>query len=706
MDSVYPSTSTSCEINSGACHLCSKIFKNVELRNRHIKGIHNIDMSIKKINHIICPLCEQETNFKSHENLRKHLKGNHQVSIELITFEFSSLQEYETWKDMQKFETSYTMNRIVNRNEQKTLYYECNRSNIKGYKPNYKIRTEKSGGSIKIKGVCSSRLICKLRDQGQVSVSYWKTHAGHKEELRTMHLAKAEEKMIVEKLISGVPSSRILEDSRKLETPKLERLAVLTSQDLSNLSRKYNTYKKRDQNDMVATALKVQEWNANNNNYAFLFKKEGEQHDVLKKEDFALEFMNSVMEDKLREFHSIICMDGTHGTNKRGMDLTVVLIKDDRNTGFPVAFLLSNRLDQVVQEVFLGALKNRMQTGIHAEHFMSDDDKKYYNAWVKIMGNQPKRLLCTWYYFQNEERIKMWAHCYRKNSGINTNMAIESFNNLLKTNHLRRSAGVTIEKLLDTIDDLVDIKMWKRIIDIERPNANNYQDRVISKAHKMAETMKNKVEVKKNKKVYGQFQCECAEYVVRNILCKHVHLVRMHEEREGTNSVLDDAARCLAETSIIKSRHQEEINEFVRGKVEQTNVIQENTRRCLQNENFKNVIDSLHDLDDETYTQLHDKFMRDVQEARQEIHKDISDVDDNYEPPAKSPWQMRVKLKSTVLAIDRYGVSDRATAAIASSVLKDVGVISEIDSSYVVDKNKLRQEKNVNAGNYKMIVNV
>ncbi|XP_072401011.1 uncharacterized protein [Diabrotica undecimpunctata] len=617
------------------------------------------------------------------------------------------------------------MNRIINRNEQKTLYYECNRSNIKGYKPN----SEKSGGSIKIKGVCPSRLICKLRDQGQVSVSYWKTHAGHKEELRTMHLAKAEEKMIVEKLISGVPSSRILEDSRKLETPKLERLAVLTSQDLSNLSRKYNTYKKRDQNDMVATALKVQEWNANNKNYAFLFKKEGQQHDVLKKEDFALGFMNSVMEDKLREFHSIICMDGTHGTNKRGMDLTVVLIKDDRNTGFPVAFLLSNRLDQVVQEVFLGALKNRMQTGIHAEHFMSDDDKKYYNAWVKIMGNQPKRLLCTWhvvknwniqgkkkikdpilkkqmktemkriinetdedrfmelcnryiiklqeaneidffnylawYYFQNEERIKMWAHCYRKNSGINTNMAIESFNNLLKTNHLRRSAGVTIEKLLDTIDDLVDIKMWKRIIDIERPNANNYQDRVIAKAHKMAETMKNKVEVKKNEKVYGQFQvksfrdpnklynvnirqvcenecktlycrvckicihryqCECAEYVVRNILCKHVHLVRMHEEREGTNSVLDDAARCLAETSIIKSRHQEEINEFVRGKVEQTNVIQENTRRCLQNENFKNVIDSLHDLDDETYTQLHDKFMRDVQEARRKAKKEFQET--------------------------------------------------------------------------------
>ncbi|XP_050508679.1 uncharacterized protein LOC126885917 [Diabrotica virgifera virgifera] len=277
MDSTYPSTST----NSlpGACHLCSKIFKNVELRNRHIKRIHKTDVPPRannkmNQNRIICPLCDQETNFESHEKLRKHLQDCHQLSIELITFEFSSKQEYETWKDMQKIETSYACTRTIRGKEHKIMYYDCNRSDIHGYKPNYKIRTEKSGGSIRIKGVCPSRLACKLRDQGQVSVSYWKTHVGHKEELRTMHLSKAEEKTVVEKLMAGVPPTRILKDSRKLEVPQLDRLAVITSQDLRNLTRKYNIHKKRDQNDMIAAALKVQEWNANNKNYAFLFKKE------------------------------------------------------------------------------------------------------------------------------------------------------------------------------------------------------------------------------------------------------------------------------------------------------------------------------------------------------------------------------------------------------------------------------------------------
>ncbi|XP_050508299.1 uncharacterized protein LOC126885657 isoform X2 [Diabrotica virgifera virgifera] len=174
---------------------------------------------------------------------------------------------------MQKIETSYAKHRIVNREEHKMLYYECNRSDAYGYKPNYKVRTEKSGGSIRIKGVCPSRLVCKLRNQGQVSVSYWKTHVGHNEELRTMHLSKAEEKMIVEKVTSGVPHSRILEDSRKMETPKLGRLPLLTSIDLRNLSRKYNIHKKPDQNDMVATDLKVKEWN-DNKNYVLLLKME------------------------------------------------------------------------------------------------------------------------------------------------------------------------------------------------------------------------------------------------------------------------------------------------------------------------------------------------------------------------------------------------------------------------------------------------
>jgi hypothetical protein len=44
----------------------------------------------------------------------------------------------------------------------------------------------------------------------------------------------------------------------------------------------------------------------------------------------------------------------------------------------------------------------------------------------------------------------MWAHCFRKNDGINTNMSIESLNNFFKTNQLKRNSKVTIDKMLLT----------------------------------------------------------------------------------------------------------------------------------------------------------------------------------------------------------------------------------------------------------------
>lgn len=68
---------------------------------------------------------------------------------------------------------------------------------------------------------------------------------------------------------------------------------------------------------------------------------------------------------------------------------------------------------------------------------------------------------------------------------------------------------------------------------------------------------------------------------------------------------------------------------------------------------------------------------------------------ETYSPTTLSnPSQMRISLKSTALVSDRFGVSDRATAAIASSVLFDLGIISESDTSLVIDKNKIRREKN------------
>jgi hypothetical protein len=92
-------------------------------------------------------------------------------------------------------------------------------------------------------------------------VKFIKTHVGHEDELRTKRLSQKEQTLIVEQLQAGVSNDRILENARKIRDNQLDRLNLITKRDLRNLIRRFNIDKKRDADDMVATALKVEEWN-------------------------------------------------------------------------------------------------------------------------------------------------------------------------------------------------------------------------------------------------------------------------------------------------------------------------------------------------------------------------------------------------------------------------------------------------------------
>jgi hypothetical protein len=70
-------------------------------------------------------------------------------------------------------------------------------------------------------------------------------------------------------------------------------------------------------------------------------------------------YMNNIIEKKLRDCKIIISfvyVDGTHG---KKYELTTVLVKDDENMGLPVAFSVSNRSDQTIQEVIFKALREK-----------------------------------------------------------------------------------------------------------------------------------------------------------------------------------------------------------------------------------------------------------------------------------------------------------------------------------------------------------
>ncbi|GBL97250.1 hypothetical protein AVEN_84952-1 [Araneus ventricosus] len=76
--------------------------------------------------------------------------------------------------------------------------------------------------------------------------------------------------------------------------------------------------------------------------------------------------------------------------------------------------------------------------------------------------------------------------------------------------------------------------------------------------------------------------------------------------------------------------------------------------------------------------------------TRKSLSERRDEIDLSSSPSAS---QMMSKLTSTALVSDRFGVSDRATAVIASSTLHDHGMISEKDTSLVNYKKKIRREE-------------
>ncbi|GBL94768.1 hypothetical protein AVEN_244750-1 [Araneus ventricosus] len=104
----------------------------------------------------------------------------------------------------------------------------------------------------------------------------------------------------------------------------------------------------------------------------------------------------------------------------------------------------------------------------------------------------------------------------------------------------------------------------------------------------------------------------------------------------------------------------------------------------------------------------------DYEDEEKDYSSDISEVDlnlDTYKPSTSNHLisltpkykqltlfvskssEIRLGLPSAAVVGDRFGVSDRAVAAIASSVLHDVGLITSNNSDLMVDNNKLRREK-------------
>ena len=66
------------------------------------------------------------------------------------------------------------------------------------------------------------------------------------------------------------------------------------------------------------------------------------------------------------------------------------------------------------------------------------------------------------------QRKSQWATCYRKKSGINTNMYVNSFHCLVKYIYMRGRANKRIDKLLFTLIKVSRDKAFERLFKLEK----------------------------------------------------------------------------------------------------------------------------------------------------------------------------------------------------------------------------------------------
>lgn len=146
--------------------------------------------------------------------------------------------------------------------------------------------------------------------------------------------------------------------------------------------------------DHTSVHIWVEELNSMSDSPVVLYKPQGSApSDTLTNlaaSDFVLGVQTSTQRTFMTQFgnNKMVCLDSTHGTNQYGFNLITVMVIDDFGEGIPVAFLISNREDEVVLQAFFASLVARLPRDVRfaASHVMTDDAGQYYSAWSTVFG--------------------------------------------------------------------------------------------------------------------------------------------------------------------------------------------------------------------------------------------------------------------------------------------------------------------------------
>ena len=335
--------------------------------------------------------------------------------------------------------------------------------------------------------------------------------------------------------MQGVSTKNIMQDARTVDTD-LKRVHLLSRKDVQNFRQAHGinvataTGIHTAASDSVSVSGWIEEMEKLDDDSPVLFYKP--QETVLEgfaNNDFMLVIMNPVQRKMLQKFgDDRLCVDSTHGMTGYDFELTTLLIVDEYDEGFPVAFFCSSSVTTAHLKLLFNCIK-RTVGEIKPQSFMTDDAPAFYNAWSDVMGPVQNRLLCTWHvdrawqgklqtitnkdtrqavykslrachtelnrdkfvlmfaellqqlkndpettsfaqYLESHysSRPETWAYSYRIGANINTNMHIENFHKIIKHIYMEGKKSKRVDKCIDALFAYLLDKQFDRLTKLQK----------------------------------------------------------------------------------------------------------------------------------------------------------------------------------------------------------------------------------------------
>ncbi|GFR28188.1 uncharacterized protein TNCT_489601 [Trichonephila clavata] len=311
------------------------------------------------------------THESSKEEMLLHFQEVHDVKIENVELAFINFEAFNEWRNRTEKETKskFIVRRgAISLKNGKKHHFVGHRSGFYVSKGKG-LSHLKTQGSNKIDGYCPAQIKVFVSETGATT-----------------------------KIASKIPFDEILDEIRDSVTDsKLERIHLLTKNIENCFNIGSNAIKHKD--DGTSVDAWVNEMESKNDFCILFYKPQGvtsAMYPELKSDYFVLIIMNDKQYEMLQKKMSHICIDGTHRTNGYDFELITLLTLDDMRQGSPCSFLISNRTDHSVLEIFFAKIKEKAGE-ICPTVFMSDMAESFFNVWSNTSQSKPKhKLFCTW----------------------------------------------------------------------------------------------------------------------------------------------------------------------------------------------------------------------------------------------------------------------------------------------------------------------